>query len=310
MSMTGRNDSGRRVSFEVGGGTMAGVAFGYAGHPPEILFLHANGLNALTYRTLLEPLGEHYHVVAVDLRGHGRTTLPTPVFGYNSWNRHRDDVIDLITRHFPAAVTIAGHSMGGTVALLTAGVRADLVRGTCLIEPVLLPALVTAPFYVPGAALLFTATTPLSRGALGRRNHFDNKEAAFEAYKGRGFFKSWSDDALHDYIEDALVACEKGGFKLACAPFYEARTYSAHAYNVWGALARAPDPIVIMRAEHGSTITPGAARRAVDLRPDVRMAVIEGATHALPMEKPDRVRAAIESAALMAGGKDRFLGLD
>lgn len=289
---------------------MAGVAFGYASHPPEILFLHANGLNALTYRTLLEPLGEHYHVVAVDLRGHGRTNLPTPVFGYGSWNRHRDDVIELITRHFPAAVTIAGHSMGGTVALLVGGVRADLVRGTCLIEPVILPTLVTAPFHIPGAPMLLTGLTPLSRGALGRRNRFDTKEAAFEAYKGRGFFATWPDEALHDYLEDGLIPRENGGFQLSCSPFYEARTYSAHAYDVWGALSRAPEPIVITRAERGSTVTPAAVRRIEDMRPDVRMAVIEGSTHALPMEKPDRVRAAIESAALMAGGKDRFLGLD
>ncbi len=289
---------------------MAGIAIGDPARAPDILFLHATGLNALTYRTLIEPLGERYHVVAVDLRGHGRTTLPAPTLHYGSWQRHRNDVIELITRHFGAALTLVGHSMGGTVSALVAGARTDLVRGICLIEPVIFPPLLSAQFYIPGAPLAATVFSPLSRGARRRRARFASKEDAFAALKGRGFFKSWPDEILEDYVEDGFVKDPKGGVRLACTREYEARTFAAHRYDVWGALGRAPGPVVVLGAEFSSSVYPLARKRLEHIRPDIRMAVVEGSSHALPMEKPDRVRAAIESAVMMAHGRDRFVDLD
>ena len=289
---------------------MAGIAVGDPARAPDLLFLHATGLNALTYRTLLEPLGERYHVVAVDLRGHGRTTLPAPVLTYDSWVRHRSDVIELITKHFGAALTLAGHSMGGTVSALVAGARTDLVRGVCLIEPVLFPPLLNAQFYIPGMPFVATMFSPLSRGARRRRAHFASKEEALTALKGRGFFKTWPDEMLEDYVDDGFVDDPNGGVKLACAPGYEARTFAAHRYDIWGALKRAPGPVVVLGAEHKSSMFPAARAQLEQIRPDIRMAVVEGSSHALPMEKPDRVRAAIESAMMIAHGRDRFVDLD
>jgi pimeloyl-ACP methyl ester carboxylesterase len=308
--MSGKADSGRRVSFDIGAGAMTGVAFGDANRPPEILFLHATGLNALTYRTLLEPLGERYHVVAVDMRGHGRTTLPASSFGYVSWRRHRDDVIELISTHFPASVTLAGHSMGGTVSALVAGVRADLVRGLCLIEPVVLPPMVSAHFHIPGAPLAALYLFPLSRGARRRRATFDSKETAFNALKGRGFFATWPEEMLQDYVEDGFVDDGEGGVTLACKRLYEARTFVAHRYDLWKALPRAPGPLVVLASERNSAIQPTGMTRLARVRPDARIAVVEGTSHALPMEKPDRTRAGMETALMLAHGRDRFIDLD
>ena len=130
----------RRVSFDVPGGRIAGIAFGRDTPNPDIVFLHATGLNARAYRTLLQPLGERFHVLAIDARGHGLTTLPARRFGYTSWRPHRDDLIALLEQHVTTPVTLAGHSMGATVSLLAAGRRPDLVAGLALIEPVILPA--------------------------------------------------------------------------------------------------------------------------------------------------------------------------
>jgi hypothetical protein len=43
----------RRVTFEIPGGRMAGIAFGAEKPTPDIVFLHATGFNAHTYRALL-----------------------------------------------------------------------------------------------------------------------------------------------------------------------------------------------------------------------------------------------------------------
>jgi pimeloyl-ACP methyl ester carboxylesterase len=69
---------------------------------------------------------------------------------------------------------------------------------------------------------------------------------------------------------------------------------------------RARDPIVVLRAAQGSTTPLACVERIRDMRPKVRVATVEGATHALPMERPDRVRAAIETAILQAAPAQRF----
>ena len=42
---------------------------------PAVHFAHANGFNALTYRTLFDELSIFMRVYASDLRGHGQSTL-------------------------------------------------------------------------------------------------------------------------------------------------------------------------------------------------------------------------------------------
>jgi pimeloyl-ACP methyl ester carboxylesterase len=301
-------DAFRRISFDLRQGTMAAVAFGDAERPVDLLFLHATGFNALTYRRMLAPLAERAHVVAVDLRGHGRSALPASRFGYASWNRHRDDVIELIETRLRSPVTIAGHSMGGTVALLVGGRRPDLVRGLCLIDPVILTPGAYAMMRAPGAPIVAEWTFPIARGARRRRADFETREAMRQALTGRGFFRAFDDETLADYVADGAIE-DGGGVRLACTPSFEARTFAAQRNDPWKALERAPKPLVILRAEIGSTLPLALARRIGLLRPDARIATQDGATHALPMERPDRVRSAIASTLVMAG-QAQFVALD
>ncbi|MBX3429480.1 MAG: alpha/beta hydrolase [Hyphomonadaceae bacterium] len=289
----------RRVAFEVPGGRMAGIAFGAETATPDIVFIHATGFNARTYRALLQPLGERFHVLALDMRGHGLTSLPLKLFSYTSWKRHRDDLIAVL-EHFTAPVTLAGHSMGATISLLTAGVRTDLVSGLALIEPVVLPAAGYAFVQLPLGPQLQRMVMPLAVGAARRRNAFASREEAAAGLTGRGIFKSFPAEVIADYVADGLVEDGKGGFKLACSPKFEAATYTAQRHDPWGALRRVTDPLVLLRAEKGSTISEASMHRIAAIKADARVATVEGAGHMLPMERPDRARAAIESAALMA----------
>ncbi|MGE3929674.1 MAG: alpha/beta fold hydrolase [Hyphomonadaceae bacterium] len=293
----------RRVIYPVPGGAMAGIAFGAATPNPDIVFLHATGFNARTYRALLQPLGDRFHVLALDARGHGRTQLKARTFGYTSWRRHRDDLIALLERHFAQPVTLAGHSMGATVSLLAAGRRPDLVRSLALIDPVILPAVGYALSELPFAPMINRHVFSLARKAVNRRRRFPSREAAIEAFTNRGVFKAFPREMIEDYVANGLVDTPSGHVKLACHPKYEAATFCAQRNDPWAALRAYDGPLVLLRAERQSTIRQAAAHRIAALRPSARVATIEGAGHMLPMERPDRVRAAIEAAALMAGDR-------
>lgn len=289
----------RRLTFDLPGGQMAAVAFGdSSSRPADVLFLHATGFNGLSYRQLLEPLGQ-LGVIAPDLRGHGRTTLPAGTLDYPGWTRHRDDVIALIEK-LETAVVLAGHSMGAITALLVGGKRPDLVRGLCLIDPVLMPPRFYAGLRAPGAVLANRYFLPIARKAAKRRATFASREEARDALTGRGFFKSFSAQALADYVDDGYLDAPDGSVRLACSPAYECATFAAQRHDPWAALGKAPSPMVVLRAETGSTCPRSSAERLKSLRTDARVATIEGSTHALPWERPDRTRAAIESVAVMA----------
>lgn len=298
--MSESTDTFRRVSYDIAGGAMAGIAFGRRAINPDIVFLHATGFNARTYRSMLAPLGERYHVLAIDARGHGLTNLAAHRFGYTSWRRHRDDLIALLELHFTQPVTLAGHSMGATVSLLTAARRPDLVASLALIEPVIMPPGYYAAMHMPLAPWAISLSMPLARGAAKRTAHFPDRESAMRAFTGRGVFKTFPPEMIADYVADGLLEDHRGGLKLACAPAYEAATYCAQRHDPWRALKRVQCPMVLLRAENNSTIARASMARIEAVRPEARVATIEGAGHMLPMERPDRVRAAIESAALMA----------
>ena len=66
----------RRIRHEYDGGEFSGIEFGDPVKDVSALFLHATGFNAMTYQSLLAPLGLRARLVALDLRGHGRSTMP------------------------------------------------------------------------------------------------------------------------------------------------------------------------------------------------------------------------------------------
>jgi pimeloyl-ACP methyl ester carboxylesterase len=278
----------RRVELPGRGGEMAFLDFGPAERPVDVVFSHANGFNARTYRTVLAPLGE-LRILAVDLRGHGHSTLPATVEGWPGWTAYRDDLAAFLEVMTQRPVVLAGHSMGGTASLLAAAARPAQVRALALFDPVLLRGDILAARARGEPA---GDDVSLEQGALRRRASFPDRDAAFSAYHGRGAFRTWSDDQLRDYVTDAFTEAAEGGVTLICTPAWEASNFRTHNYDPWAALAQIERPVRILRAASQSTAF-------VESRPDVmgrraiRMETIPGTTHFLPLERPDLVQATL-----------------
>lgn len=284
----------RMIPLPSRGGAMAALEFGPTDRPVDIVFSHANGFNARTYRTILQPLSASLRVLALDLRGHGATTLPTAIEDREGWLEFRDDLLALLAAACAAPVVLSGHSMGGTSSLLAAAAEPERVRALALFDPVVMPLEVQRS----GA----TAESPLVGGALKRRATFPSKQAAFEAYLGRGGFKSWSEVQLRDYVEAGFretAAKETGGGQvtLTCAPEWEASNFRTHNYDAWAAFQASRCPIRVLRAAEGSTFR--IEGHEAELGDDGRIQVqtIPKTTHFLPMERPELVRALLASCA-------------
>lgn len=272
----------RRVALPGRGGDVAALEFGPQDRPVDIIFSHANGFNARTYRSILAPLADDFRVLAMDLRGHGATTLPAVIEGRDGWAEFRDDLLAFVEATADRPVVLAGHSMGGTASLLVAAKAPGRVKALALMDPVIMsPEMVGHPDR--------QQDSPLVQGALRRRAVFPSKAAALEAYIGRGAFKTWTREQIADYVEGGFRDTAAGEVELACAPEWEASNFRTHNYDPWAAFAASRCPIEIRRAEVGSTCRVEDREEELTRSGRIRIAVVPGTSHFLPMERPDVV---------------------
>ncbi|WP_396594665.1 alpha/beta hydrolase [Brevundimonas sp. R86498] len=276
-----------------GSGDMAVLDFGDPGRPVDLIFSHANGFNAATYRSLLAPLASSLRILAPDLRGHGASRLPTRTEGRRDWHDHRDDLAALLDAFPGPPVVMAGHSMGGTASLLAAAERPDRVSQLVLFDPVIWAGATALVFRLPVLRRL-SDRIPLVRGARRRRARFDSREAALESWRGRGAFSGWPDPVLIDYIGDGLRP-EGDGFMLSCAPEWEASNYMAQGHDPWRAMRTYRKPVRILKAATGSITQVPDRPRGLD---HVKAETVPGTGHLFPMVRADIVRDTLFDAAV------------
>lgn len=276
-----------------GAGDMAVMDFGDQNRPVDLVFSHANGFNAATYRSLLAPLSASLRIWAPDLRGNGRSNLPTFTRPKTSWLDHRDDLLSLLETIDGPPVVLAGHSMGGTASLLAAAERPDRVSSLVLFDPVIWKRSAVLAFNLPFVHRL-AGRIPIAAATLRRRAVFESREQAMAAYRGRGAFKGWPDMVLADYLSDGLTETAEG-FSLTAAPAWEAANYASQAHDPWRSMRRCRAPIRILKAEHGALTHVPARPRGL---PHVSVEVVAGGGHLFPMTHADVARDALFDAAV------------
>jgi len=101
---------------------------------PVVVLLPGTGATARDWDVVATRVSEERPVVAVDLRGHGRSDWP----GRYSIQLFADDVSAALDQLGGGPVDLVGHSLGGLVACKVAAARPDLVR-RLLLEDVGVP---------------------------------------------------------------------------------------------------------------------------------------------------------------------------
>lgn len=145
---------GRRVSVP-GRGEMFVRESGDPEAAVTVLLIHGWFASAgLNWAPVFEPLGEHFRVIAADLRGHGRGIRSRRRFSLEDC---ADDLAGLIDELGRGPVIVVGYSMGGLVAQLMWHRRPDVVAGLVLCS--------TTRRFVPGRRERYIFSTLLGYSA-------------------------------------------------------------------------------------------------------------------------------------------------
>lgn len=253
---------------------------------PTLLLVHATGFHARCWDQVVAALPRGTHVLAPDLRGHGRSYRPTSLA---DWSATADDLLPIIDAVAGPLVGV-GHSMGGVCIVRAAGERPDRFQSLFLIDPVIF-----APEYYDQVQP--DQSDPADHFVARRRNHWASAEEMIERFAARHPYSAWDPAVLADYCTYGLLPRADGdGFELACPPRLEASAYLGNAaFNPHAAAGTINCPVTVVRARNGtregqldfsiSPTWPGTAS-AFPNGTDLHW---RDQSHFIPMEAPGRI---------------------
>lgn len=278
------------------------------GRGQDLVFLHANGFPPECYQPLLDRLMSASRTRAMLQRPLWPGQRPPDL---DDWNILSQDLLTFLDEQNLADVIAVGHSMGAIAALRAALWSPNKFSALILLEPVLLPMHVIWEWRIVRAVGLGKRVHPLIPGALKRQRTFESRDAAFERYRGRPIFRYFSDEALRAYIAGMTERSRDSGFVLRYSPEWEAQVYDAGIWNdgdLWRGLPGLRPPTLIVRGAKSDTLREGVTRDAARASPQVRIAVLDRATHLVPLERPNETFELIQSflSAVESAGVPRL----
>jgi pimeloyl-ACP methyl ester carboxylesterase len=261
------------------------------GNGPTLLFVHGTSFHGRLWDEVIAAL-PGLHAVAVDQRGHGRST-GGPI---RHWRTLCEDMAALIRGLDLTNVLGVAHSMGGHTLIAGAAACQDRFRRLLLIDPMVAP-----PEEYEGGRSSFLQpgqTHPSAR----RKRHFASPEAMIERFREREPYSLFTPGTLDAYCRHGLRPADDGdGWELACAPEMEASVYTASRTNgaIFESIRALHLPVLVVRAIlrerkgvtdfTGSPTWPGLA----DALPNGRDLYRPDHTHFLPMEAPGEAAALV-----------------
>ena len=244
---------GSRISFLAARTPRRGVA-------KTILLIHGAGMSARSWALQLRGLSPSHQVLAMDLPGHGASD---PIADA-SVESYAEAASTLLTTLGIGPVFVAGHSLGGSVAVMLAASRPDLVQGLVLISSCAKAPQSSGTFKallgslpVPFRRMLFSSTARSFLFALGATN-----------------------SAVQLALRD-LRNCRPETVRKDMA--------AAEAMNLEDMAKNLRTPALILCGSSDIVTPLRLSEKLNDLIPGARLHVVDQAGHMLPLEAPERV---------------------
>lgn len=99
---------------------------------PPVVLVHGWGDSGETFQFVVDQLRTERSVLAFDCRGFGRTEWPSDGYWFPDYLADLEAILDSIAPE--QRIDLVGHSMGGNIVMLYAGIRPDRVRRLVSLE--------------------------------------------------------------------------------------------------------------------------------------------------------------------------------
>ncbi len=248
-----------------------------------IVFSHANGFPAATYRQLFAHWrNAGWRVVAMPKFGHD------PRFPVTSnWPHLRDELLHFIDAQGAAPAYLVGHSLGGYLSLLAASRRPEVARGIVLLDSPVLPNWMgrTVQFFkASGIGERFSPGHVSKR----RREQWPSVDSARAHFAGKPVFARWAPGVLDDYLDCGLQPApgDASDLQLSFSRRIETTIYNTLPHHLARLLRTHPPhcPVAFIagtRSDEMRRVGFGEVKRITHSR----VTMLEG-SHLFPMEQP------------------------
>jgi len=271
----------------------------WEGDGPALLFAHATGFHGRTWDYIARMFPGRRRV-AIDFRGHGRSSKPAPPY---RWPAFGCDLALVAERLGITGAIGIGHSMGGHSVVSCMLARRETFASLVLVDPTIFP----RDYY--GQPALHAAFVRK------RKNEFQSADEMFERFRNRLPFGTWRPEILRDYCDYGLLP-RGDGFVLACPPEVEASIYEhskALDSDLYPGIPSIDVPVTVMRAmklqdpeKLDASTSPAAPDLAAQFPHGRDVPMAPGCTHYIPMEVPELVAVQIHitSSRIARSGGD------
>jgi pimeloyl-ACP methyl ester carboxylesterase len=233
------------------------------GHGKCLVLVHGNAETRQVWRPQIEYFARRYRVVAPDLRGHGDSEKPVGAYPIGTFV---GDLLRLLDTLGIDRAVIAGHSMGGRVAMSFALEHPGRVRG------LVLAGTSATPFDRAGERIERVCTLGLER-ELQEFIEFESSPGTPAAMK-------------QELLQEALKTPERVRIELWKA---------VSEFDVLTRLGeiRTPTLIIVGDLDRGTPVA--AARQLHESIPGSQLAIIQDVAHFTMLERPDLVNQHIDA---------------
>ena len=254
----------------VGDGVEIALAL-WAGKGKTILCVHGISASCRCWDNVAEALSPQHHVLAMDLRGRGRSEKPAS--GYFI-SHHCRDINALLNHENIDQVIILGHSLGALIGLELAARFPEKVERLILVDG-------GGQLTKEQREKVFAGIQP-TLDRLGKI--FPSKEAYLNLMKSNPLLQPWT-LMLETYYLYELEEADGGVRSRVKAEHIKEEAENLTGYDVTGFYSRIKCPVLILRALEGMT-TPDnillpeeALKKMLQEIPDARYVDIAGSNH-------------------------------
>lgn len=243
---------------------------------PPLLLIHGWAMHGGMWRGAAEKLAQYFHVLAVDLPGHGfsvgrDSSRHSGDVGMNP-DLHLDAIVDELSAQFNGPLNVCGWSLGGQVALRWAMLHPQQVQRLILVA--------STPCFArrEGWSHAMSMELLLEFGA-ALQQHYALTLKRFLALQVRG---GEQERGLLEELRDTLFSCGEPDLDALQAGLAILRNCDLRS-----ALPFIAQPALIIAGEHDALVSMEASLYMAQQMPFARLVRIQGAAHAPFLSHPE-----------------------